>query len=57
MNLLFTCSPSGFTVSFSSLRRKTWFWAWANRLIAEHQAACLYCKFEKDAQTGRELGQ
>ena len=57
MNLLFTCGPSGFTVSFSSLRRKQWFWAWANRLIAAHQEKCPYCKFEKDPNTGREIGQ
>lgn len=55
MNLLFTCSPSGFTVSFSSLRKKQWFWTWANRLIAEHQGKCPYCRFEKDPQTGREF--
>ncbi len=56
MNLHFACGPSGFTVSFSCLRRKPWFWAWANRLIAKHQDRCPYCKFEKDAETGREIG-
>ena len=57
MNLMFSCGPSGFSINFSSLRKKAWFWSWANRLIADHQQECPYCNFEKDPQTGREVGQ
>ena len=57
MNLMFTCSPSGFTLAVNAWFRPQWFWAWANRLIANHQAECPYCLFEKDPQTGRDVGQ
>jgi len=56
MNLMFSCSPSGFTLTVGAWPRGRWAWAWANRLIAEHQEKCPYCQFEKDAQTGREIG-
>ena len=53
---MFSCSPSGFTITVGAWPRGRWIWAWANRLIAEHQHGCPYCLFEKDAQTGREVG-
>ena len=57
MNLMFVCSPSGFTITVGSWPRGRRLWAWANRLIADHQAQCPYCLFEKDPQTGRDVGQ
>ncbi len=56
MNLMFSC-PAGFTIHASSLRRNAWLWAWANRLIMGHVEKCAYCKGEKDAATGREVGK
>ena len=57
MNLMFVCSPSGFTISVGAWPRGRWLWSWATRLIADHQAQCPYCLFEKDAQSGRDVGQ
>ena len=56
MNLMFSCSPSGFTIQAGCTRKLPWLWAWVNRLIANHQKECPYCQFEKDLQTGREVG-
>ena len=56
MNLMFVCSPSGFTITAGAWPRGRWLWAWVNRLIVAHQQGCPYCRFEKDAQTGREIG-
>ncbi len=57
MNLSFSCAPSGFSIHGSALRKASFLWAWLNRLIAHHQDGCPYCRFEKDPQTGREVGQ
>ena len=53
MNLMFVCSPSGFTVTVGAWPRDRRLADWAANLIEVHQQACPYCRFEKDAETGR----
>ncbi len=57
MNLHFSCGPSGQTFSISSLRRRPDLEGWFLSLVSTHRAHCPYCRFEKDANTGREIGQ
>ncbi len=56
MNLHFSCGPSGQTFSISSLRRRPDLEGWFLSLVSAHRSRCPYCKFEKDPQTGREVG-
>ena len=56
MNLMFSCSPSGFTISVGAWPRDRRLADWAGVLIEKHQEGCPYCLFKKDPQTGREVG-
>ncbi len=57
MNLHFSCGPSGQMFSVSAFRRRRDLEGWFLSLVSAHRARCPYCKFEKDANTGREIGQ
>ncbi len=57
MNLHFSCGPSGFTLGVSTIRRRLDLEGWFLSAVSAHAHLCPYCKFEKDANTGREIGQ
>ena len=56
MNISFDCGPTGLHLHVSSLRRRSDLERWFFKLVVEHRQGCPYCNFEKDPQTGREIG-
>ena len=59
MNLSFNCMPGGLMLSISFLRRTALneeFLIWFQKIVIAHRRDCPYCKFEKDPNTGREVG-